>query len=86
VDEEIRKLTSEALQRARDVLHHYRDKVESLAARLLATEVVEEEDLRKILGPKATSTLPPRTTAPALAPVGDVEAPLPPPRPWGNDA
>jgi cell division protease FtsH len=52
IDEEIRKLLAEALDRARAVLRENRDKVEALAARLLATEVVEEEDLRAILGPK----------------------------------
>jgi len=54
IDEEIRKLTLEALDRARDVLRHNRDKVQALAARLLATEVLEEEDIRNILGPKVT--------------------------------
>ena len=53
IDEEIRALTSEALERARLVLHEHRDLCEALAARLLATEVVEEEDLARILGPKA---------------------------------
>ena len=53
VDEEIRKMVSEALDRAREVLTHHRDKVEALAARLLATEVVDEDELRVILGPKA---------------------------------
>jgi cell division protease FtsH len=53
VDDETRRLTFEALERAREVLRHHRDKVESLAARLLATEVIEEEELRQLLGPKA---------------------------------
>jgi cell division protease FtsH len=52
VDEEIRKLVGEALDRAREVLHNHRDKVEALAARLLATEVIEEESIRNLLGPK----------------------------------
>ncbi len=58
VDEEIRKLTLEALDRARDVLRRNRDKVQALAARLLATEVLEEEDIRNILGPKVTREKP----------------------------
>jgi cell division protease FtsH len=53
VDEEIRKMVTEALDRARQVLTHHRDKVEALAARLLAVEVVDEDELRVILGPKA---------------------------------
>jgi cell division protease FtsH len=52
VDEEIRKLVTEALERARHVLSTNRDRVEALAARLLATEVVEEDELRVLLGPK----------------------------------
>ncbi len=55
VDEEIRKMVSEALDRAREVLTVHRDKVEALAARLLATEVVDEDELRVILGPKAVA-------------------------------
>ncbi len=53
VDEEIRKMVSEALDRAREVLSTHRDKAEALAARLLATEVIDEDDMAKILGPKA---------------------------------
>ena len=55
VDEEIRKMVSEALDRAREVLTVNRDKVEALAARLLATEVIDEDEIRLILGPKATA-------------------------------
>nr|WP_275424925.1 ATP-dependent zinc metalloprotease FtsH [Archangium violaceum] len=55
VDEEIRKMVTEALERARNVLTTHRDKVEALAARLLATEVIEEDEIRRILGPKATA-------------------------------
>ena len=55
VDAEIRRLTQEALDRARSVLRANRGLVEVLAARLLATEVVEEPELVRILGPKVTS-------------------------------
>ncbi len=55
IDEEIRKLTSQALERAREVLSQHKDRVQALAARLLATEVIEEEDIKRILGPKVTS-------------------------------
>jgi cell division protease FtsH len=54
VDEQIRNLVNEALERARAVLHEHRDRVEALAARLLATEVIEENELAKLLGPKVT--------------------------------
>jgi cell division protease FtsH len=52
VDEEVRKLVSEALDRARQVLTTHRDKAQALAARLLATEVIEEDAMTPILGPK----------------------------------
>jgi cell division protease FtsH len=55
VDEEIRKLVAEALDRARSILSEHRDRVQELAARLLATEVLEEEVLRQILGPKVVA-------------------------------
>ena len=55
VDDEIRKMVTEALDRAREVLTTNRDKVEALAARLLATEVVDEDEILRILGPKATA-------------------------------
>jgi cell division protease FtsH len=54
VDEEIRNIVQQALHTARSVLGESKDKVEAVAARLLASEVVEEEELRHLLGPKAT--------------------------------
>ena len=55
VDAEIRRLTLEALERARTVLSANRRLVEAIAARLLASEVVEEPELVRILGPKVTA-------------------------------
>ncbi|HVG61014.1 MAG TPA: ATP-dependent zinc metalloprotease FtsH [Hyalangium sp.] len=52
VDEEVRKLVTEALERAREVLTTHRDKAQALAARLLSTEVVDEDAMVPILGPK----------------------------------
>ncbi len=52
IDEEVRTLTTEALERARMVLREHRDKVQALAARLLAQEVLEEEEIRNYLGAK----------------------------------
>ncbi|MBN1208521.1 MAG: ATP-dependent zinc metalloprotease FtsH [Myxococcaceae bacterium] len=52
VDEEVRKLVTEALERARHVLRTHKDKAQALAARLLATEVLEEEAMLVLLGPK----------------------------------
>ncbi len=53
VDEEIRSIVQQGLETARSVLREYKDKVDAVAARLLASEVVEEEELRHLLGPKA---------------------------------
>jgi len=55
VDEEIRNIVQQALETARSVLREYKDKVDAVAARLLASEVVEEEELRHLLGPKVTA-------------------------------
>ncbi len=54
IDDKVRELTTDALQRARSVLHQHRDKVQAIAARLLAQEVIEEEEIRNILGPKVS--------------------------------
>src|SRR6266851_1464819 len=56
VDQEIRSLVTEALERARDILRNHRDMVEAVAARLRAVEVVENQELQRILGPKASPT------------------------------
>jgi cell division protease FtsH len=48
-------LTTEALERARATLHHNSEKIQALVARLLTAEVIEEEEITKILGPKVTS-------------------------------
>jgi cell division protease FtsH len=55
IDEEVRKLVSEALDRARETLTLHKDKVEAVAARLLATEVIEEDAMAAILGPKVVA-------------------------------
>jgi cell division protease FtsH len=74
VDEEIRNFVQQALESARSVLREHRDKVEALAARLLTSEVVEEGELRSLLGPKATarpallSNHPPHAGKPAAYP------------------
>jgi cell division protease FtsH len=73
VDSEIRRLAQEALERARSVLQANRGLVEALAARLLATEVVEEPELVRILGPKVTPGRP-----------GDSEEPVEAMGAWGE--
>ena len=52
VDREVQSLMMEAHERARAVLREHRDKLHLLAARLLSVEVVEEEELVRLWGPK----------------------------------
>ncbi|RYZ40119.1 MAG: ATP-dependent zinc metalloprotease FtsH [Myxococcaceae bacterium] len=84
IDDEVRKMVSEALDRAREVLSMNRDKVEALAARLLATEVIEEEAMTAILGPKVLAQRgllhPEARTVISAHPVGgnDAEPVVPP--------
>lgn len=55
VDEEIRQLVSQALERARKILRENREKVEAIAARLLSTEAIEEEEITRLIGAKVTA-------------------------------
>jgi cell division protease FtsH len=54
VDREVQALVVEAQERARDLVRQHRDKLEVMAARLLATEVIEEDDITRLWGPKVT--------------------------------
>ena len=49
IDEEVKKIVDVTYQKAREILTAKRDKLENLARLLLEKEVVEEEDLKKIL-------------------------------------
>jgi cell division protease FtsH len=42
----------EAQERARDTIRRHREKLDALAARLLSVEVVEEEEMSRLWGPK----------------------------------
>jgi len=53
VDAEIQRIVLEGLETARHVIRTHRERLEALAARLLQQEVVEEEELERMLGPKA---------------------------------
>ncbi|WP_373049272.1 ATP-dependent zinc metalloprotease FtsH [Vulgatibacter sp.] len=53
VDAEIQRIVEQGLETARQVVRTHREKLEQVAARLLQQEVVEEEELERILGPKA---------------------------------
>jgi cell division protease FtsH len=52
VDREVQALVVEAQERAREVVRRHREKLDALAARLLAVEVVEEEEIARLWGPK----------------------------------
>jgi cell division protease FtsH len=52
IDREVRALVMEAEARAQQVLDAHREKLDALAARLLAVEVVEEEEIVRLWGPK----------------------------------
>jgi cell division protease FtsH len=52
IDREVQTLVVEALERARDIVQTHRDKLHSMAARLLAVEVIEEEEITRLWGPK----------------------------------
>jgi cell division protease FtsH len=53
VDREVQSLVLEAQERARTIVHSLREKLDVVAARLLAVEVVEEEEIERLWGPKA---------------------------------
>jgi cell division protease FtsH len=64
IDAEIRRIINEAHQRAREILMGNRETLERVTRRLLEVEVMEGEELRRLLGvtpdarPPATETIP----------------------------
>ena len=64
IDAEIRRIVTEAHQRAREILMGHRETLERVTRRLLEVEVMEGEELRQLLGvppdarPPATETIP----------------------------
>jgi cell division protease FtsH len=52
VDREVQSVVLEAQERARELVRTNRDKLEMVAARLLTAEVVEEEEIQRLWGPK----------------------------------
>jgi cell division protease FtsH len=54
VDREVQALVLEAQERAREIVRRHRDKLDAIAARLLTTEVIEEEEMARLWGPKAS--------------------------------
>ena len=52
IDTEVTRLVTEGIERARAVIREHHEGLQRLAARLLAIEVVEEEEIAQMLGPK----------------------------------
>jgi cell division protease FtsH len=52
VDREVQSIVLEAQERAREIVRRNREKLDVVAARLLTAEVVEEEELQRLWGPK----------------------------------
>jgi cell division protease FtsH len=50
IDSEIKRILTEAHDRARDILTSHRDKLETVTRRLLEIEVMEGDELRRLLG------------------------------------
>jgi cell division protease FtsH len=55
IDEEVRALVDEAMNRAMDILRRKRDVLERSAKRLLEKETLDESDLLELIGPPAGS-------------------------------
>jgi cell division protease FtsH len=75
IDEEVARITQETYARVRGLLMHRRGDLEQVARRLLEKEVVEGEELQRLLKGAAATGHP----AEAAAPQGDTFAPPPPP-------
>jgi cell division protease FtsH len=63
IDEEVSRLIEEAMARARELIVRHREALGRVAARLLQTEVVEGDELRRILA--ESGALPPEKKGPA---------------------
>ena len=74
IDAEIKRILTDAHDKAREILTTHRAKLETVARRLLEIEVMEGDELRRLLGlpPSAHDTAEGRTPLPA------VDAPTPP--------
>ena len=58
IDEEARKIIQEAYERAKNLLLEKKDRLIEVAERLLKEEVLYQNDLEKILGPRANKNIP----------------------------
>jgi cell division protease FtsH len=69
IDEEVSRLVEEAMQRARDLVAHHREALGRVAARLLQNEVIEGDELRRIL--TESGALPVQKKGPATEAEGE---------------
>jgi cell division protease FtsH len=81
IDQEVKRLIDESIQRTRTILTERRAALEALAQRLIEVEVVDSDDLKRIMdasigGPRVvpgTSTATPASTLPNGSPLGHVK-------------
>src|SRR5690349_19287538 len=59
IDAEVKRILTDAHDKAREILTSYRGKLESVTRRLLDIEVMEGEELRRLLGGESADTIPP---------------------------
>ncbi len=78
VDQEVRRLLSEAFDKARDILSQHRESLDRLAAALLERETLDRDEVTLVVEGKPLPPLvrPPSPVAPAAA--GKSEKPAPP--------
>jgi cell division protease FtsH len=50
IDEEVRRIVEEGLRRATDLLNEHRDQLDLLARTLVEKEMLDDDDVRKLLG------------------------------------
>jgi cell division protease FtsH len=74
IDAEIKRILTDAHDKARDILTSQRDKLETVTRRLLQVEVMEGDELRRLLG------LPPlaHDAVEGKTPLPPVDSPAPP--------
>jgi len=67
IDAEIKRILTDAHNKAREILTSYRGKLESVTRRLLDVEVMEGEELRRLLGGEVVSEAVPSSPSPATS-------------------
>jgi cell division protease FtsH len=71
IDAEVTRLLDEAMNRARDIVRTHRDALGKVAARLLAVEVIEGDELRRILNEAGARVPEKRATTAEAEPEGE---------------